>query len=1170
MLGEFIKLKIAALLHDPPHKPWVLGEHEEKAREIARIVFGEEISEKLQDPRVKSADKVASSFDRYLLSIIEGERYIPGLFKEEKKKLKNILEPTCEIELPAKIDEDKVNEYVQSLRDYIARTPDNIKYHVFYFLYELLWLHKGLPLGPADTRTPTHSVFDHDYATAAMINWTFSNPGEIRGLLVGLDVASTQEYIASSRKLRDSWTSSYVVSALIWFTIIELVEKLGPDVVLTPSMRLNPFYAHWLRQRLVENGSADVWRELEKLLKRSVYLTDSLYQMYQSLGIPPYAIIPGRTTLILPPLDVLSKYVSKSLSDIEDLKEYFRKRFAEGWSILWKIAEKYSCSSEGKEDDIVWKFIRKAFEYYNETFTSASFASKPPLALKCEVVIINEKVTTDEVWRLYDKKYRELSRRIALWKCRHRDPAIELNLRELTLHAFDSHTGLGFPKLSEKGFDYCTCCGKLPAIIILPSRESEEDPAEDEFGIYIYYAVERGQKPSEIVKLLKNTQDRHKALEEFIQKWWRTDERSKIIEALSKLKIVFSPGEKLCPWCFLKRVISLEPRFLDALIRGLELRKDNVDTFVNGLVRDAKERIRFPSTSDVASARLKEKLVEKPDKWVRQISLGKHIPFRLRLMLAPTPVWLFEHRLAEKTRDKARELSQYEEGNEAILYTVMSLEPEEMWFRSERRKAWNELFGQLSLLKWCWRYYAVVRADADSMSDLLEGMLTAFLSGIIDTNFYFKLKRRELTSRDELRKAREFLIRYFRNSCEGDLRKFISSCIEVKLDGEDKGILSHWISRLTSAIQKHAVQNEEQAKEDAKKRINKVYSTLGNLLEQELRLIVTPTYHVAISSALMRAALLDIAIINELDGLVIYAGGDDLLAFVPIDKVLDVVYMTRRAFSGVSLPQDLTGGFILEKGFLKLNEAYLPMLPSAGRSYCIYIAHYHYPLSVILERSAKLLDDVKDEFILTFYDKSLNKKSSKKDMLVLAYSPRGGEELTVIPLTWKRPIVDNSVDDLEDIAKLVLNIRKMLKLSDERFPNEDGEGKRAKIVSHNIFYDFTYIEKALEKVLHCIERKNFLDVILSTCRLCYNVVRKNVRSENDAKTVFRIVFLHLFFTKDDIIREVVSRGYVDLGKLYDALLQDVLGIASISKKDELSPLIVNIIKAAKLVHSGMR
>ncbi|MFN7106489.1 MAG: type III-B CRISPR-associated protein Cas10/Cmr2, partial [Pyrobaculum sp.] len=306
------RLKIAALLHEPPEATWLIVEgkyHEDVAVEVLK---------RLADlpcvpSEVRKADMLASSIDRYILYIFG---YRCDFLPETSIRLKNIVNPFFVSSLPP-IVENKVGNFRQKLYSLENVEDLRLRYLLLYGLYEWLWIDAGLPVGPADTRVPTHTVFDHNYATATALNWIPEG-----GLLVGIDVAGVQDFIKASRKLRDMWASSYLVSALVWYTILPLVEKIGPDVVITPSLRYNPIFHHWLKDRwhkevkkmeeqLERTKDPERIEKIEKikkaiegLLKRVekyVYLSDELREMYERLNLPPYAAFPERATLALPP-----------------------------------------------------------------------------------------------------------------------------------------------------------------------------------------------------------------------------------------------------------------------------------------------------------------------------------------------------------------------------------------------------------------------------------------------------------------------------------------------------------------------------------------------------------------------------------------------------------------------------------------------------------------------------------------------------------------------------------------------------------------------------------------------------------------------------------------------------------------------------------------------------
>ncbi len=1103
VLGDSMKggenlyvLKMAALLHDPPHKPFLLARqksHEEEAREIAGSIFGGQILQFLKSNAVRIADSLASMFDRWPLSIIMQKRYIPSLFPVREVKIKNIFAPFLEVEYDQEIKENIVKDYIEELRKYLGKTGGlREKYHVLYSLYESLWIMKGLPVGPAETRVPTHSVFDHVYATASMINWVIHSGGEkesVKGLLIGLDIAGVQSYISSSRKLRDLWISSYIVSALMWYTIAEIVEKLGPDIVITPSLRMNPFYLYWLKHKVNQDDLRSQLESVEKI----VYMTNDVWKLYKDLGIPPYAVLPERVTLILPPWN----YVKNLLGTDKEIKEYFKNRFMEGWKLLWELTKRYAEERAKNRRDLLWKFIYKVFVEYEKTFKDAKFHENPPLVLRIEFV---EVISGNANWKLYDEKYRELSARISASKYIRRDPSISLDLHELTRKSFDKEA-LGIPKKSKRGFDYCTVCGKLPALIILPTEERDERVKEEEK----YLTLKKY-----LIDFLSVNEIDDKDLLNFIQ--------------------VFSPGEKLCPWCFLKRVVSLEPRILKTLLVALPYSVDRITEFVSKLSKEYGKSLHFPSTAHIASARLYEEMFR--DKSIFfEAKPSKHIPLNKQaLNVIKKAIYSEEYiimwPLARRLWDKSGEELSNED--RVIAYAILSLDPENLWLSIDRRRNWIELLSKRGLSHYLWRYYALVRADGDSIGDLLEGKLTAFLPGLLSEDFYYKLRQRERSRKFErvFEKAKEFLKQYILSSCEGEYKRFVEECILEERECE----------RYISEIAKVG----RYKKEDVQELVERIRSEFKKIIEEELRIPVTPTYHVSVSAALIRVSLLDSAVVFSLGGIVVYAGGDDLLALLPVDKVLNAIHRSRLIFGGLGNSE--------KPGFMKLYNTYYAMLGNVCRSYCAYIAHYHYPLSLVLERSSTLLKDAK-KVKLRYVGEKGEPVPSAKDVLITVYNPRGGEEYAMIPLSWRRPII--TINSRAEIGMLIDAAAKLLRFIEIGIEN----GGR---LSHSFIYDL--LNQDLKQVINELKERlkdiYLRPIVHSTLEgIIKNIINHNlggisvVKKEEVLEKVYEELFRYMF--------EEVGIGSWDLK-----------GSALVSRVDEL--VLLNFARIAKLVRSGMR
>lgn len=252
-LERFFELKTYALLHDPPDKMWVMKRrenHEKRAKQIYSIIFeGTPFKGGVppDDPVVRRADVMAAAMDRYIF--YEGRS---GGFVDYKY-LHNIFDPGYKIEIPD-VDSDKVDRYVEKLRDAL-RGPcgRGVRecYHAFYVLYEGLWIKEGLPPGLADTRAPTHDVFDHLYASATLVNW-LAGGGDPEGFLVTVDMPGVQSFVSAARKAGDFWAGSWIVSMAVWLTAWPYVWEYGPDVLIRPTARLNPYYYAFVSAKVGE------------------------------------------------------------------------------------------------------------------------------------------------------------------------------------------------------------------------------------------------------------------------------------------------------------------------------------------------------------------------------------------------------------------------------------------------------------------------------------------------------------------------------------------------------------------------------------------------------------------------------------------------------------------------------------------------------------------------------------------------------------------------------------------------------------------------------------------------------------------------------------------------------------------------------------------------------
>ena len=147
----------------------------------------------------------------------------------------------------------------------------------------------------------------------------------------------------------------------------------------------------------------------------------------------------------------------------------------------------------------------------------------------------------------------------------------------------------------------------------------------------------------------------------------------------------------------------------------------------------------------------------------------------------------------------------------------------------------------------------------------------------------------------------------------------------------------------------------------------------ANLKDKAPRKLLTPAIHASISAALRNYTIEFVRRIVEEEhlGKLVYAGGDDVLAFVNLKDLFGVMRKLRASFSGQIKIKDgaIDVCWENESGFVeKEGVYYLTMGRNATASCGAVIAHYKTPLKLVLdkvkemEKKAKNIDGEKDAF----------------------------------------------------------------------------------------------------------------------------------------------------------------------------------------------------------------
>jgi len=185
----------------------------------------------------------------------------------------------------------------------------------------------------------------------------------------------------------------------------------------------------------------------------------------------------------------------------------------------------------------------------------------------------------------------------------------------------------------------------------------------------------------------------------------------------------------------------------------------------------------------------------------------------------------------------------------------------------------------------------------------------------------------------------------------------------LHLDGDNMG---KWLSgELLPEIQ-YAYNSEvwrnlpEQFKNELIERLKEI-----NIANKLAKKILTPAIHSAISTALRNYAIGLVRKIVEEEhlGKLIYAGGDDVLAFVNLKDLFDVMEKLRWAFSGqikfqngaIEVDTTNNSGFVLKDGVY-----YITMGKNATCSMGVVIAHYKEPLKIVIDKVFEMKGKAKD------------------------------------------------------------------------------------------------------------------------------------------------------------------------------------------------------------------
>lgn len=236
------KLKLKAILHDPPYKIKFIESHRRKAEELLNKIFP---NEPLEDAIVILADLIASAQSR----IIVQPKFEDTQKGEDFGKKSRVNFDECEFidifsenkEPVQSPDAEKVHELFDDLNKLNFSDINERAELIFLFLWRFYpEIFPEINKHPADSRAPNHSIYDHLVQTSAIVS------ALRRPAFLLFTIAPVQSFISKARKTSDLWAGSYMLSYLTWESMKPLVENFGPDMVVFPNLFGQPLVDRWL------------------------------------------------------------------------------------------------------------------------------------------------------------------------------------------------------------------------------------------------------------------------------------------------------------------------------------------------------------------------------------------------------------------------------------------------------------------------------------------------------------------------------------------------------------------------------------------------------------------------------------------------------------------------------------------------------------------------------------------------------------------------------------------------------------------------------------------------------------------------------------------------------------------------------------------------------------
>lgn len=438
-----------------------------------------------------------------------------------------------------------------------------------------IWQHQ-----PADTRVPNHSLWDHLRLTSSLAFIKKTPKKQLEGAqmpwLLAFSIGPVQHFIRQSRTGTDLWTSSMILSDLMWHAMSPFVEQYGPESIVYPDLCKNPRADVWLAQQDKKNG----WSVLRG----------------EDNNPCSYAGIFPNTFVVLLPKGGEGE---EALRPLHEMAKDAQARAEARWIELTEIAYRY-WEKQARRRDVDFSAYREVWDrqIQNVFFKIWSASAWPMFEAVKDPDALAVQNSLPAQTPLARRPTAEDQKAVAEWRARH-TPWIdeEAFARYAQARLVFAKTNMNMHQV-QRGFDYALIHHALFTRHALRKEEASGAVLLNEVGEKCTLCGERqalGLAP------------RHDTSTVDVQ-------RESVREVWAKLDPNSEGGaERLCAVCAVKRVLVRAGVDDQGKPVGLTDAWAGPDTPMSEVLdRDGELRVPFPSTATLAAQRFLCQVVKEP------------------------------------------------------------------------------------------------------------------------------------------------------------------------------------------------------------------------------------------------------------------------------------------------------------------------------------------------------------------------------------------------------------------------------------------------------------------------------------------------------------------------------------------------------------------------------